>query len=75
MMTPGGEMMCRDKMGNIVATTAEELLLPGNKVSDADNRNMPSLCVKVWFIRAVLSHGLDAREMYHARTNRDRQIR
>ena len=40
MMTPSGEMMCRDKMGKIVATTAEELLLAGNKVSDAVNRNI-----------------------------------
>ena len=33
MMTPGGEMMCRDATGKIVATTVEELLLSGNMVS------------------------------------------
>ena len=33
MMTPDGEMMCRDKTGKIVATTAEDLLLPGSMVS------------------------------------------
>ena len=33
MLTPSGEMMCRDKTGKIVATTAEELIMHGNKVS------------------------------------------
>ena len=33
MMTPGGEMMCRDATGKIIATTVEELLLSGNMVS------------------------------------------
>ena len=33
MMTPGGEMMCRDKTGKVVATTAEELIMHDNKVS------------------------------------------
>ena len=32
IMTPSGSMMCRDAMGNIVATTIEELLLSGNMV-------------------------------------------
>ena len=33
MMTPSGEMMCRDKTGKIVATTIEDLLLPVDNVS------------------------------------------
>ena len=33
VMTPSGEMMCRDKMGKIVATTIEDLLLPVDNVS------------------------------------------
>ena len=32
MLSPGGEMMCRDKNGKIVATTAEEMLQTGNYV-------------------------------------------
>ena len=28
MMTPSGEMMCRDDSGHIVATSTEELLTP-----------------------------------------------
>ena len=32
MLSPGGEMMCRDKNGRIVATTAEEMLMTGNYV-------------------------------------------
>ena len=32
MLSPGGEMMCRDKNGKIVATTAEEILQTGNYV-------------------------------------------
>ena len=32
MLSPDGEMMCRDNNGNIVATTAEKMLLTGNYV-------------------------------------------
>ena len=33
MLSPDGEMMCRDNTGKIVATTAEKMLLTGNYVS------------------------------------------
>ena len=41
MLSPGGEMMCRDKNGKIVATTAEEMLMSGNYVGKVTN------CLKV----------------------------
>ena len=34
MMTPNGEMLCKDEAGNIVATTTEETLSKGKGVSD-----------------------------------------
>ena len=33
MLSPDGEMMCRDNTNKIVATTAENMLLTGNYVS------------------------------------------
>ena len=33
MMTPGGEMMCQDTIGRIVATTTEGPILSGKMVS------------------------------------------
>ena len=33
MMTPDGEMLCKDEAGKIVATTVEEILSKGNAVS------------------------------------------
>ena len=33
MMTPDGEMMCKDEAGNIIATTAEDNLETGDDVS------------------------------------------
>ena len=33
MMTPNGEMLCKDEAGKIVATTAEETLSKGKGVS------------------------------------------
>ena len=37
MLSPGGEMMCRDKIGKIVATTAEEILQTGNYVRNGND--------------------------------------
>ena len=36
MLSPDGEMMCRDHNGKIIATTAEEMLLTGNGVSNGE---------------------------------------
>ena len=33
MMTPDGVLMCRDAIGQIIATTEEDLILSGNRVS------------------------------------------
>ena len=37
MMTPNGEMLCKDEAGNIVATTMEEELPTGDDVSSRLN--------------------------------------
>ena len=60
MMTPDGEMMCRDKTGKIVATTAEDLLLPGNKVSlIVSTLDMPFCLIKVGLLSIT-----DCNEMF-----------
>ena len=54
MMTPDGEMMCRDKMGKIVATTAEDLLLSVNIVSLTDRNYMHKMYRVFSGIRCII---------------------
>ena len=56
MMNPDVEMMCRDAIGKIIATTAEELLLSGNMVSFSPFLSLSLSTLHVWAFSVLNFH-------------------